>query len=308
MATPDVSELITQASTATAKISALSSSSDLSVHYDLSKPIRLHNNETDVVTISKFLLLSLPESIMILLFPSGSIMDINGDEVYDWNNVTDVVVSFDARCLDYIIDCYSEQIGMLDPSKQNKFIYTADLSTPVATSVQNAVRDQHPTLICLREDLDYYVIAPKSLPTESLKPLRLSVGKMLVENRSVFLGLYSKLNASKSSTESAEQYLMTMLCTSGFDKNEPWPYRALDSGRTLISSLALKHLQIVDGSDVTASRLLLFWQRPARKCWWDHQTMTIPQIEDDTANISGLDVKVHIRRVWTLEISIIGLR
>lgn len=50
-----------------------------------------------------------------------------------------------------------------------------------------------------------------------------------------------------------------------------------------------------------AQKLLLFWRKPARRCWWEG-------IELD--NIEGVEgkLKVWIRRVWTLEMSVIGLR
>lgn len=50
-----------------------------------------------------------------------------------------------------------------------------------------------------------------------------------------------------------------------------------------------------------AQKLLLFWRKPARRCWWEG-------LELD--NIDGVDgkLKVWIRRVWTLEMSVIGLR
>lgn len=44
-------------------------------------------------------------------------------------------------------------------------------------------------------------------------------------------------------------------------------------------------------------KLLLFWRKPARKCWWDHVYF------DDIPNVDGR-VKVHIRSVWTLELSV----
>lgn len=43
-----------------------------------------------------------------------------------------------------------------------------------------------------------------------------------------------------------------------------------------------------------AQKLLLFWRKPARRCWWEG-------VELD--NVEGVDgkLKVWIRRVWTLE-------
>lgn len=43
-----------------------------------------------------------------------------------------------------------------------------------------------------------------------------------------------------------------------------------------------------------AQKLLLFWRKPARRCWWEG-------VELD--NVDGVEgrLKVWIRRVWTLE-------
>lgn len=52
-------------------------------------------------------------------------------------------------------------------------------------------------------------------------------------------------------------------------------------------------------SDISRShKLLLFWRKPARKCWWDSVIL------NDIPNVAG-PVKVHIRSVWTLELSVI---
>ncbi len=43
-----------------------------------------------------------------------------------------------------------------------------------------------------------------------------------------------------------------------------------------------------------AQKLLLFWRKPARRCWWEGV---------DLDNVEGVEgkLKVWIRRVWTLE-------
>jgi hypothetical protein len=43
-----------------------------------------------------------------------------------------------------------------------------------------------------------------------------------------------------------------------------------------------------------ASKLLLFWRKPARRCWWEGVQLH---------NVDGVDgkLKVWVRRVWTLE-------
>jgi len=43
-----------------------------------------------------------------------------------------------------------------------------------------------------------------------------------------------------------------------------------------------------------AQKLLLFWRKPARRCWWEGVELE---------NVDGVEgtLKVWIRRVWTLE-------
>lgn len=43
-----------------------------------------------------------------------------------------------------------------------------------------------------------------------------------------------------------------------------------------------------------AQKLLLFWRKPARRCWWEGIDLK------DVEGVEGT-VKVWIRRVWTLE-------
>jgi hypothetical protein len=43
-----------------------------------------------------------------------------------------------------------------------------------------------------------------------------------------------------------------------------------------------------------AQKLLLFWRKPARRCWWEGVELT------DVEGVEG-KLKVWIRRVWTLE-------
>jgi hypothetical protein len=46
-----------------------------------------------------------------------------------------------------------------------------------------------------------------------------------------------------------------------------------------------------------AQKLLLFWRKPARRCWWEGVEL------DDVEGVDG-KLKVWIRRVWTLEMVI----
>lgn len=77
-------------------------------------------------------------------------------------------------------------------------------------------------------------------------------------------------------------------------------------------------------------KLLLFWRKPARKCWWGDEEidlevevygawtderhkairLKLPSMTNTEAELNKIKVPVrlHIRRVWTLELSVIGVQ
>jgi hypothetical protein len=59
----------------------------------------------------------------------------------------------------------------------------------------------------------------------------------------------------------------------------------------------------------TSSKLLLFWRKPARKCWWANEIveLKVPGVLGEDGLLHTLKVHLHIRRVWTLELSVIGV-
>lgn len=93
--------------------------------------------------------------------------------------------------------------------------------------------------------------------------------------------------------------------SSGFDHSDTWGHRAAEPNKAVICSIALARLRTdnnAGGSGANsnsnavgmAQKLLLFWRKPARRCWWEG-------VELD--NVEGVEgkLKVWIRRVWTLE-------
>lgn len=153
-------------------------------------------------------------------------------------------------------------------------------------------------IIVLKEDLDFYIIPPKGTPIPTIIQLRRLAADHLVSNASIFDGL--RKQDSTSQGNSAERHLIDMLCASGFQYEDNWSKRFIEPRKTCITSLALAHLSPSDSSAAlaTSQKLLLFWRKPARKCWWDG--LALPQTEVQE------QVKIWARRVWTLELSIIG--
>lgn len=87
----------------------------------------------------------------------------------------------------------------------------------------------------------------------------------------------------------------------GFNHDDRWGHRAGEPNKAVICSLALAKLRTDIRGDMTnsnavgmAQKLLLFWRKPARRCWWEGVELE---------NVEGVEgkLKVWIRRVWTLE-------
>lgn len=93
-----------------------------------------------------------------------------------------------------------------------------------------------------------------------------------------------------------------LIGNSGFNHEDTWGHRAAEPQKAVICSIALARLRTdIKGDSVNAAnavgmaqKLLLFWRKPARRCWWEG-------VELD--NVEGVEgkLKVWIRRVWTLE-------
>lgn len=81
----------------------------------------------------------------------------------------------------------------------------------------------------------------------------------------------------------------------------------LRSRLSQIALAALRSLLRQRKLEPNYTKLLLFWRKPARKCWWLHETITV-DVNGVIAGEKTTQVKVHIRRVWTLELSVVGVQ
>ncbi|PWN42407.1 hypothetical protein IE81DRAFT_136024 [Ceraceosorus guamensis] len=227
-------------------------------------------------------------------------------------------------------------------------------------------------IIVLREELEYFAIPPKPpvgaaqekgpakpqpLSQTELNKLKTDCGEALIGRQSIFTAL--QRNVSKENNM-AEQHLIDMLCMSGFNRDDAWGFRAVEPSRCCITSIALVllktgitttedaaasngaggEIQIDQNQLATAQKLLLFWRKPARKCWWDGVDVVVPLVDSAQASTTesgptstvddtllkaeqstgggmtaqeaellksgkGTKIRVWARRVWTLELSLI---
>ncbi|KAK5114935.1 hypothetical protein LTR62_002094 [Meristemomyces frigidus] len=159
-------------------------------------------------------------------------------------------------------------------------------------------------IIVLREDLDFYVIPPnKAIEHAEMIEVKRAAGKALLRQDGIFSGL-----RKSEEVGTTEQHLIEMLTAGGFDHADIWGHRAAEPNKAVICSIALARLRTdIRGETANSSavgmaqKLLLFWRKPARRCWWEGVELE---------HVDGVDgkLKVWIRRVWTLEMSVIGLR
>jgi len=107
----------------------------------------------------------------------------------------------------------------------------------------------------------------------------------------------------------AEQQLVEMLCLAGFKMDSTWGYRAREPGRCAVTSISLISLVTKGNTSqmAAAQKLLLFWRKPARKCWWDGVEVSMDLFSGLMDDSKGVNSRVRLwsRRTWTLELALI---
>ncbi|KAJ5320462.1 hypothetical protein N7508_000745, partial [Penicillium antarcticum] len=254
-------------------------------------------------TLSRDELLTLPEFVLLSLFPNGLLPD--GHATTNGFHDSDVyAVDYDPASLQYMLDFF-RTVAQTIPSSLPSGSTSPEMEMPDA--MQGSARDMlqdRAGIIVLREDLDFYVIPPRpEIGHEEMLEVKRAAGRSLLRQDGIFSGL-----RKSEEIGSTEQHLIEMLTAGGFDREDQWGHRAPEPNKAVICSLALAKLRTDIRGDLSnnnavgmAQKLLLFWRKPARRCWWEGIEL------DDVEGVEG-QVKVWIRRVWTLEMSVIGLR
>ncbi|CAH1757662.1 5009_t:CDS:10 [Entrophospora sp. SA101] len=291
--------------------------------------------------IDREMLMSLPESILIVMFPNGLMLnralDYEDDVAEDDNSVHSidiedqiVDVDFDPSCLEYILNFYKT-------AQEAFYSNQGSTSTAFPHSPQNPLLSKQ-AIIVLREELDYFTIPPKSsqkhnISTEAtgkgtlnntttettalsgtssitaanetsdseqaidIFELKTECGSYLLNQKKIFTALQRNINKENNV---AEQHLIDMLCVSGFSRDDEWGYRNIEPLKTSIVSIALVMLKTTGQGNqmATAQKLLLFWRKPARKCWWDG-------LEIKVFGDRAVPIRLWCRRTWTLELALI---
>ncbi|KAI8086378.1 uncharacterized protein BX664DRAFT_335656 [Halteromyces radiatus] len=293
------------------------------------------------VELDRDTLVSLPESLLIAMFPNGLILggrqDEYEDEDYDRHSRDSVgngdkssssgngssqkdedddfqvtYVDFDPVCLEYVLQFYRQAQQLSNELQQQRLTNSTTTTETTNSSNENGTSSLPPAMsmstspayyplldkqpiIVLREELEYFCVpSQKKLPVADMATLKLQCGQYLRHHDEIFAALQKSIARENNM---AEQHLIDMLCDAGFSRNDRWGHRALEPMRTCIISMGLVLLKTTgpDNHMPTAQKLLLFWRKPARKCWWD----------GNTVDIQGQTVRLWARRTWCLELALV---
>lgn len=349
--------IITQVSQESLGIPAINNYEDASTHSDYNSKIYMDIRGT-LFSTTRDELMSLPESILLLLFPNGVFLDVHGQVITNLTELDVVYVNFDPHCFEYILDSFGKAHKDLQ-TMLGSHLTPQISSTSMRMDTAASVLQTKPAIIVLREDLDFYVIPPVSgCLADDMRHLKLEVGASILRQQLVFLGLGYNVQMPPTVHQKlgpAEQHLFDMLCTSGFSRGEIWGLRSMEPDKCVVQSLLLVRLNNTPSTppespslapvmsnasansrsrsriaslassatraasrsmsrsrkqnDANLTKLLLFWRKPARKCWWSNETAAVTTEGLNLGKLGKtIDVKLHVRRVWTLELSVVGVQ
>jgi ATP-binding cassette subfamily F protein 3 len=256
-------------------------------------------------TLSRDELLTLPEFVLLSLFPNGLLPDGHMNSYHEGDVYP---VDYDPNSLQYMLEFFRNVAQTIpsSPSPTTSPDHTAEAVPiePMHGSARDMLQDRA-GIIVLREDLDFYAIPPhRDITQPEMIEVKRAAGEALLRQDGIFSGL-----RKSEEPGTTEQHLIEMLTAGGFNHDDRWGHRAGEPNKAVICSIALARLRTdIKSNDLAnsnavgmAQKLLLFWRKPARRCWWEGVEL------DNVRGVEG-KLKVWIRRVWTLEMSVIGLR
>ncbi|KAI0968138.1 hypothetical protein F4678DRAFT_474671 [Xylaria arbuscula] len=217
---------------------------------------------------------------------------------------TDLTSQYDPASLQYMLDFF-RTVAQSIPNESSPSASPDGGVVPIdSLGGRSEDGSKRAGIIVLREDLDFYAIPPRpEINQVDMIEVKRAASRALLQQDGIFSGL--KRSDEPGTTEA---HLIEMLTAGGFNHDDRWGHRAGEPNKAVVCSLALARLRSdIRGNDMgnnavgMAQKLLLFWRKPARRCWWEGVELN---------NVEGVDgpLKVWIRRVWTLEMSVIGLR
>ncbi|RYP76508.1 hypothetical protein DL771_001742 [Monosporascus sp. 5C6A] len=244
--------------------------------------------------LSRDELLTLPEFVLLSLFPNGLFPEGHMGGFSDGDAVQ---VDYDPASLQYMLQFF-RSVAQSIPNEVSPTSSPEGGAVPIdSLGGRNEDGSKRAGIIVLREDLDFYAIPPRPDITQAeMIEVKRATARALLKQDGIFSGL--KRSDEPGTTEA---HLIEMLTAgSGFNHDDRWGHRAGEPNKAVVCSLALARLRSdIKGNEMgnnavgMAQKLLLFWRKPARRCWWEGVNLT---------DVEGVDgpLKVWIRRAARL--------
>ncbi|GMM30887.1 Whi2 protein [Martiniozyma asiatica (nom. inval.)] len=300
-------------------------------------------------TITRDDLMALPESILLCLFPNGVFVDRAGNVITNLTDDDTVYVNFAPECFQYICQIFDTAVNDLRLLEKNHPPPTYDIHDPNILSDRPAIvvlredLDYYcipPVTGMTKEQMTHVKLLVGHKLFENTKifdGLGYKPGKQLKSAEQHLMDMlctsgftldgdwgHRSLEPGKTVVFSLTLARLQNNTTTNQHTPEDSPIlKPVDSSTSLTSSRSrsrlshLAHSISRSGSKTRKSnpnltKLLLFWRKPARKCWWSDEVIDINigdlgLVNGNGEKITDTIIKTHIRRVWTLELSVIGV-
>lgn len=180
-------------------------------------------------TLSRDELLTLPEFVLLSLFPNGLLPDGHLNSYQDGDafqvdvrdvqyirnilhhpdiHLADIYSQYDPASLQYMLEFFRD-VAQTIPSESNSPSHSEPDAVPIepmAGSAKEMLQDRA-GIIVLREDLDFYAIPPRSdIEQTEMIEVKRAAGKALLKQDGIFSGL-----RRSEETGTTEQHLIEML-------------------------------------------------------------------------------------------------
>ncbi|MCJ1430289.1 hypothetical protein MMC29_008206, partial [Sticta canariensis] len=200
--------------------------------------------------LSRDELLTLPEFVLLSLFPNGLLPDGHMNSFHEGDIYP---VDYDPASLQYMLDFFRNVAQTIPSSSPSPVTSSTETVTSSTEAVPGSARDMlqdRAGIIVLREDLDFYAIPPKAeIDQPEMIEVKRAAGKALLGQDGIFSGL-----RRSEETGTTEQHLIEMLTAGGFYNDDRWGHRAGEPNKAVICSLALARLRTdIRGSDLASS-------------------------------------------------------
>ena len=160
-------------------------------------------------TLSRDELLTLPEFVLLSLFPNGLLPESHLNSFHEGDSV--YPVDYDPISLQFMLEFFRNVASTIpsstsSPTSSGDATQSGTIEPPVPGSARDMLQDRA-GIIVLREDLDFYVIPPEAdISPEKMVEVKRAAGRALLKQNGIFSGL-----RRSEDTGTTEQHLIEML-------------------------------------------------------------------------------------------------